>query len=545
MKKIRNKKPFSILAIMLFLISIGITIQSCQNELELNDVENQSINETDKTIVNNRFVFSSKQSLSDMIGDLKEQRTEVVEEKFERLYEKGFRSQIPIINPENEKLIAKLSDEKTKKIKEKGILRKGQNENSEEEKLITDPFFASIVNENDEIIVNDTLYKFSKEKGLLFVHVNDSTSLYNYLKEQNQTLSKSSLAYRPAPCEERMQRGGVSSINDRISRFIRPLDENENCGEGDSGGGDSGNDGGSSNHTDPEVTVNNLIQNLEICEGSSHWFQSLFGTYRYCHKYFNNSKYRMQIEFWDQRWFIYKSVGVTVQTHKKGWFWWNDIRSDELRLGINKVYLKYNYPEPNIQFQNPSIDVNNVPLYLYKGQILVSNNHSSGLPRFNQVAIKYNSGSSLPFFKFGPNTTNLLNIYIRKLPFFSNSYDVLNQGNIKKLYELGIKQLKELGSTDKEFVVTYQKSPLEIEVIYFGERYKSYNTDEIKRRFYKDWSFVAGAGYADQGKGQGFSWSFSFKPAEEIFRNYTDYKLDFYGLARRGSEWKGVRMVRN
>jgi hypothetical protein len=545
MKKIRNKKPFSILAIMLFLISIGITIQSCQNELELNDVENQSINETDKTIVNNRFVFSSKQSLSDMIGDLKEQRTEVVEEKFERLYEKGFRSQIPIINPENEKLIAKLSNEKTEYLKSKGLFKGEANEDEEEDKFIADPFFASVVNEKNEIVVNDTLYKFTKEKGLFYVHVKDSISLFSFLKEEKESennLKRKGAASTFNIYDYRLKYGGITAMNNFVFRYVLPMP-----GLGIKGGLGffpvSG--GGSSNHIDPEVTVNNLIQNLEICEGRSNWFQGLFGKYRYCHKYFNNSKYRMQIEFWDQRWLIYKSVGVTVQTHKKGWFWWNDIRSDELRLGINKVYLKYNYPQPNIQFQTPTVDVNTVPLYLYKGQVLISNNHSSGLPRFNQVAIKYNSGSSLPFFKFGPKTTNLLNIYIRKLPFFSNSYDVLNQGNIKKLYELGIKQLKELGSTDKEFVVTYQKSPLEIEVIYFGERYKSYNTDEIKRRFYKDWSFVAGAGYADQGKGQGFSWSFSFKPAEEIFRNYTDYKLDFYGLARRGSEWKGVRMVRN
>ncbi len=544
MKKIRNKKPFSILVTMIFLISIGIIIQSCQNELELNDVENQSINKTDKTIVNNRFVFSSKQSLSDMIGDLKEQRTEVVEKKFEKLYKKGFRSHVPIINPENKELIAKLHKEKEEQLKSRGLFKKAASENSEEDKLINDPFFASIVNEDNEIIVNDTLYKFSKEEGVLFVHINDSTSLYNYLKEkQNQILSKSSLAYRIQPCEVRMQYGGVTRINDRVSRYIRPIDD---CGSGGSGGGGSGNGGsGTSNHTDPDVTVNNLIQNLEICEGRSHWFQGLLGKYRYCHKYFNNRKYRMQIEFWDQRWLIYKSVGVTVQTHKKGWFWWNNINSDELRLGINKIYLKYNYPKPNIQFENPTIDVNNVPLYLYKGQILVSNNHFSGLPIFNKVAIKYNNGSSLPFFNFGPKTHRLLNIYIRKLPFVSNNYDILNKENIKKLYELGIKQLKGLKSTDKEFVVSYQKNPNEIEVIYFGERYKGYGAYEIKRRFYKDWSFVAGAGYADQGAGQGFSWSFDFKPATEIFRNYTDYKLDFYGLARRGSEWKGIRMVRN
>ena len=71
------------------------------------------------------------------------------------------------------------------------------------------------------------------------------------------------------------------------------------------------------------------------------------------------------------------------------------------------------------------------------------------------------------------------------------------------------------------------------------------NSKQIKRRFYQDWSFVAGAGYSDMGGGSGFKTNYSFKAAPEYFRTYTDYQLDFYGLARRGSEWKGVRMVRN
>ena len=539
MKKIINKKPFSILVIMIFLMSIGIIIQSCQNELELNDTENQSINETDKTIVNNRFVFSSKQSLSDMIEDLKEQKIEIVGEKFEKLYEKGFRSQTPIINPENEKLIAKLSNERTESLKSRGLVAK---ENAEEEKLIADPFLASIVNEDNEIIVNDTLYKFSKEEGLLFVHVKDSTSLYNYFKEQNQTFSKSSLSYRVDPCEERMQRGGVTRLNDRVSRYIRPIDE---CGSGGSGGDGSGNGGsGSSNHTDPEVTVNNLIQNLEICEGSTSWFQSLFGTYRYCHKYFNNSN-RMQIEFWDQRWFIYKSVGVNVQAHKRGWFWWYNKKADELRLGINKIYLKYKYTEPQIQYFNPNA-ITSTPIYMHNGQFFIKNNNSI----YNPLSIKTLNNTNLPFFNFEQG--DILNIYIPNLPFVGDfelnfsTEDLVSQSNIKKLYQEGINFLKkQFPNSKKEFVVTYQKNDKEIEVIYFGERYKAYNSSQIKRRFYKDWSFVAGAGYSDQVAGQGFKSSYSFKAAPEFFRTYTYYQLDFYGLVRKGSTWKGVRMVRN
>jgi len=46
--------------------------------------------------------------------------------------------------------------------------------------------------------------------------------------------------------------------------------------------------------------------------------------------------------------------------------------------------------------------------------------------------------------------------------------------------------------------------------------------------------------WGDQG-----GWSFDgIKPADGFFRNYTHYELDFYGMARRGSTWRGNRMIR-
>lgn len=37
---------------------------------------------------------------------------------------------------------------------------------------------------------------------------------------------------------------------------------------------------------------------------------------------------------------------------------------------------------------------------------------------------------------------------------------------------------------------------------------------------------------------------FDIKVADDYFRNYTHYELDFFGMARRGTTWKGNRMIR-
>ena len=106
---------------------------------------------------------------------------------------------------------------------------------------------------------------------------------------------------------------------------------------------------------------------------------------------------------------------------------------------------------------------------------------------------------------------------------------------------MGIDFLKDKfnSGAKKEFAVTYQKNNNEIEVLYFGERYKSLNDNKIKKKFYSDVSFVIGAAW-----GESSGWSFNIKSADEFFRDYTHYELDFYGMARRGSTWKGNRMIR-
>lgn len=109
-----------------------------------------------------------------------------------------------------------------------------------------------------------------------------------------------------------------------------------------------------------------------------------------------------------------------------------------------------------------------------------------------------------------------------------------------KCSSLFLVQARSLHQQGKTFAVTYQKDYNNIEVLYFGERYKKTNDNKIKRKFYSDVNFVIGVTWGDQD-----GWSFDgIKPAGEFFRNYTHYELDFYGMARRGSTWRGNRMIR-
>ena len=528
-------------------VVLSCLVLSCQNEqieLSINPV---STNLKNETVINGRFFFTSKETLKKSIDDLKSLNNNVLEAKFEKLYQQGFRSHSPIVNPKNYELISKLTQELI--YNPNGALAKKKVtilETETEDNTIGDPFFGAFVNQNNEIIVGDSLYKITKKLGVLFVHIKDTTHLYDYLKNLNvKKISKNSKVNQndiPA-CEVRSQYPGISYIDDEISSYVAPLDE-----------GGCSSDGGSPIYPPtPQLSddqLQNLINNLPGCEGEdTSLFQSLFGTNRSCINYFD-SNHRIKTEFWDQSWLIYTSIGVQIRTQVKtlGIWWASD--ADEIHLGINRVYLKYNFPDPEINSQlylNTYPINTEVPVYMYKGEFKILSDNYGGYiyPTF----IKANT--SLPFFDFKAGT-DMLNIYIRKLPYLSD-YNIRSEANIKELYKLGINFLKSSFNTgtSKEFVVSYQKNDSEVEVIYFSEKYKETNAHQVIRYFYEDTEFVVGITYNPDGgttnSGTGnpngsFKYTFG-PPAQSYFRNYTSFELDFYGLGHQNGIWSGNRMI--
>ena len=527
MKKINAR------AVLLFCISCMILSSSifmaCNKKDTFSD-DNQALKKnSDKVIISGRFVFSSKESLSETINQLNTEKTDQVEDKFEKFYKTGFRSHTPIVNPENVQLIMKLSEE----YKLKSDLLKNSNGTDEEGGFISDPFLAALVNENNEIIVNDTIYKFTKENGLFFAHIKDTTYLFDYIEKE--FTSKENLKLTSVyvdPCEMREELGGVTQVDDKILRYVNPDD----CYV----------DGGSTGGGLPlasEPSLQEIINTLPTCEGTAgNWIDGLFGKSYECTSYFDD-RTRIKIEFWDQKWLIYASVGVVVKTQTRTLGIWWASKSDEIYLGINRILLKYNYPAPVIAAPPQSSyfsSLNKTPLYLYKGTFIIK--EYLGSRSFVEAAITCTNNSKLPFFDF--ENREILNIYIsEKNSIIFGSQDITSPANIKTLYQMGIDFLKaEFGSgVIPEFAVIIQKTTEEIEVLYFGEHYNETNENMIKHKFYSNLAFEI---KYIHGEGDLLT-RFSLETIPDSFRNYTHYELDFYGLAKRGNVWKGNRMVRN
>ncbi len=417
------------------------------------------------------------------------------------------------------------------------------------------------------IIVNDTLYKFTKEKGLFFSHVKDSTYLFDYFKQEEEKERKGNFntTFKSNPCQMKSMNGGVTRVNSQVSRYIRPA--NDWCPEeGVSRSRPTPSPLPSFPETSEEEKLQEIINELKECSGSRPVFQNLFGKRFVCRDHFASDR-RIKTEFWDQSWHFYKSVGIQTKTQKRTLRVWWASKSDEIHLGINTILLKYNFPQPQINsYSHPQLFPANSfqnPIYLWDGKFKVNViNNSFGTFVDAQLNLPH---GRLPFFDF--KNKQILNIYIPRL-FRIDRYnlnlttqDITSQSNLKALYKMGIDFLKdELGTLPKniEFAVVYQKDYDNIEVLYFAERYSRNNNNKAKRTFYTDVGFKIGWVWNDKPSpifapddpntiiGTDYSGTsrFNIESADDYFRDYTHYELDFYGMARRGDTWRGNRMIR-
>lgn len=459
-----------------------------------------------------------------------------VEKRFEEQYEKGFLPLEPIVNPNNTILLEKITSKKKLKAKNTNHI--------DISNLIGDKDFAAFINGEGEIIVNGSLYKFTP-KGLFFGDLNDSIKIRKTAIKTYKTASK--LARNV--CEYRETEGGIRQMEPEVFRYIAPIDESGCGGGGYSGGGSSGS-GSSSTITNidaktSEIALNNIIQNLRtVTKPDDNWFQNIFGTYKYAHEYFKNRDYRFEIDYWNQKWLIYRSLGVEAETHKKGWFWWNNVFSDEMILGINKVLLEYKLPQPDLSFyQNYTSNILSQymqqPLYMHNGRFMIEN--TGGI--YESVKVKVLNNNQLPFFKY--KGKNVLNIYLGKIKGKPINFNVLSQSNVKELYKLGIQFLEKLDTVDKPFVVTVQATGDKIKVLFFDDVERKYIVEELEKKFDSDWAFTIGGKYTDTGSQWSSNYNYSgvTGSAFDYLGKYTHKEIDVYGLARRGNEWRGLRLL--
>ncbi|NJO01615.1 MAG: hypothetical protein HC880_07935 [Bacteroidia bacterium] len=438
-----------------------------------------------------------------------------------RSYEnQGFVSLMPTFEEQEEDKLKDFidfkSEDRQKIQKSLGFRAKSGDQDAEididNDDVIADPHFASVLNRNRELELNGKIYKYT-EKGLLYT---EKDNYNNLLKAANLLIEE------PIDCLEPLN---FSSLN--VNHFAVA-----NCGSG--GGIGCTNCGGGG----VALTREEIRDNLKVCKYDPNIWDGIFGPSEDCIDNYSD-RTRIKTRAWSQNFFVYASVGITAKTQKKylGAWWANKV--DEIELGYSTVAFQYNagsLPWPKfgteIQFEYGDYIVNQY------GNIISYNPASLNHPQnlFDRFPINNKDGKILEIYLFTPldNIFNFLGVnYDRTKPLDLTNSDV-NKG-VQKLVQLGVNTLKSKGKqlNSSEAVIVYPtNNDNTINFLFTNFKEIATNENQIQRTF--DWN-TAQIGFKTKGK--------NVTPTFNVSRKYDKFDIVCYGMGRAGSTWRGSRIV--
>jgi len=453
--------------------------------------------------VEGRLHFTNSEQLTQKINELKKLDDTKVENEMAKFYEKGFKPLKPFYKETDFELKEEYATKKALKLK-------SSNEAGDDDELIADDFFASVLNENREIQVSDTIYRYT-DKGLFFCHIDDIDELEQYLEILN--LNSNFKSGQVVPCEMGEEELGVQPMNDYVKRFVPYPD----CGNGGSGSGTGSGSGSSTNYGDT------FVNNLPECETRNGFWQIL-GDVKICEDYYDD-RHRVKTKYWKQKYLIFgSSIGVSVKHQKRtlGIFW--TTKTDEIRLGLKQVYFEYEMPVPNIQ--------NTIPVLIaYQGKFYNNN---------LQILSVLNGAPQLPQLPF-QDGYNIVNIWLN-FPLLGYQNVTVTSKEMNKLFwnkawgyakDLG----KKLGKPEPKKVTMVGFTSNKVIINHVDREKVEYNDGKINHIF--DWNGQITFKWTTNVNG-GFQWSM---PSVKSLYDYKKAKIDIYGVAKQGSVWKGSRLV--
>lgn len=401
------------------------------------------------------------------------------------------------------------------------------DEISVEDEIISDPSLAALLNEDREIIVSDSLYKYT-ENGMYFCLVKDKQKLYDYLnklnssgnlqKQTNKTSTNSQLTSKIAIVP-------ITEVSDGINLFI-PIDY-YNIGT-------------------PSL-VTNLVtttmaqtpklikQNLGICSiQTSGFFQHIFGASQKDEDYYDDNR-RIQISYWNQNYFLFSSIGCSARLQKREKFlgvsYWDKSYADQIELGINSIQYDYKFNVP--QF--------NTSQYQYNTVFFESN----GI-KFNiQGKIIDKMPTNNPGFIFdtdSPQDAITITICNKDYLYLSakeanSAIDLLAKSAVNALpssFDKSILQNKIANDKIKYNVLI--ASPLDNKVTFKTMNVVwNYNNDNAITHYF-DFNFLV-------------TWKSSYTGFSDYLAGlaggttYSNVSVDLYGAALHSGQWKGKRLI--
>ena len=214
-----------------------------------------------------------------------------------------------------------------------------------EDSIIADPKFLSLLNEDRVIVIDTTIYKYV-DSGVLIGNVND---IKEFETVNTNTLPKVVL-----------RKGEYYPISDNVTlvglgnTVLQELkdESNNNSNEMYKIGDDI-------QFSIEDIKFISYAQSESEANDFQRWLSGLFGTNVVVNNYFDDS-HRMRVRLFSQDYLIYSSVGMSVRFQKKILGLWWRASADEFRYGWQNVEIQTKYsssfiPQVTIRETTPPI----------------------------------------------------------------------------------------------------------------------------------------------------------------------------------------------
>ena len=523
------------------LCTLTIFSISCEDTIQESDsfksLTLEAISEV--KIVNGTAHISNKASLVHMMKEYQKngEYQKIFDNQIAKFQSNGFKPLTPIFDKLNESQIVEFVERKKVRLSKRKIdfgfndfqaRVSGDQAITLDDDLIYDPAFASILNEDREIVVENDLYRYT-EMGLFKVSVENAAILGAYL--ENLSVDQRRALIQPAPAPNAPCGGNnqvsILAIADNIE--LLQLPSLPPCQPTWSSTANS--------VQIPAVaaTSQNIIKaTLPICEGgeSSLW-DKLFGKTKTCTTFFPENRC-LTNTFWNQNYMLFASLGCKASFEKKKcvtilWItscWWEKSYPDQIELGVNSVKYEYVY---NVPMFNSQAYQYATTFFSYNG----TNWDSSG-----RVINTVPTGKGSFILDSENNTKGTFNIYILGHHITDANYNVA----IDELAKLGIRLAPgwlgiDLKKKDDEDNIKYNvinSVPFDNKVTFLVSNLDWKSTDN-KIVHYFDFNFLLSwnnnmTGFGDYLNGLNGASS------------YKNIEADIYGSASRGSVLSGNRL---
>lgn len=209
----------------------------------------------------------------------------------------------------------------------------------ENDSLIPDDYFASFMNDEHELQIEENIIKVTEEGT--YICNNDKYSRLIEILKTRPTHGNSNVADDLA--------GDYKTIEDGIlfydsfstpkpsSKINFQVAESENTSQG------------SNTRVNFNYLPASVYNSFDTYSFGKHtivgkWIESVFGSKTNEYVYFNNHE-RLKLSFFDVSYVVYKSIGIEAETQHKTWIGWGgNLYADELRMGWDGLAYTMSFP---------------------------------------------------------------------------------------------------------------------------------------------------------------------------------------------------------